>query len=86
VDSALQHRCGFLPYRCERCDHQYPGHEPHDSESLLPERRVIALLCPADASDKLHGSSLANVVTSWTNTVINIANTKTYGADLEINL
>ena len=30
-------------------------------------------------------TSLANAVTGWTSTVINISNTKTYGADLELN-
>ena len=30
-------------------------------------------------------TSAGNAVTSWTNTVINIANVKTYGTDLEIN-
>ena len=36
---------------------------------------------PLNYTDK----SAANAVTSWTTTVINIANTKTYGADLEMN-
>src|SRR5439155_22749646 len=36
---------------------------------------------PVNYSDK----SAANAVTSWTTTAINIANTKTYGADLEMN-